>query len=53
MQVQVMAVEYLNDKKDLHFPQYEKDSRLASWDSGVETLSLPASLVTEKYGKIS
>lgn len=51
MQVQIMAVEYLNDKKDIHFPHYDKDGRLASWGSAVEKLSLPAILLTEKYGE--
>lgn len=46
-----MTVEYLHNKKDVQFPQYDNDGRLASWDSGVEKLTLPAHLVTDKHGK--
>ena len=53
MQVRVIVVEELLEKKnsEIIFPEYSKDSRLIKWSSGVEKVSLPSSLVIEKFGK--
>ena len=53
MQVRVIVVEELLEKKNgsITFPEYSKDFRLTKWSSGVEQISLPSSLITEKFGK--
>ena len=50
MQVQVMAAESLENKNEVYFPEYDKDNRLSSWNCAVEKVSLPSSLIKEKFG---
>jgi len=51
MQTQVLSVESLQNKKDIHFPEYESDERLSTWNCAVEKVSLPADNIKNKLGK--